>query len=160
MKILVACIGNIFLGDDGFGSEVARVLASRRLPEGVVLEDFGIRGLDLAYTLLDRYDLAILVDACPRGATPGTIYVIEPDEHAGRAAIDPHSMNPTNVLRTAKSMGATCPVLIVGCEPADLGPEEGKIGLSAPVAAAIEEAANTVERLIHERGALTVTSRL
>ncbi|HLH41000.1 MAG TPA: hydrogenase maturation protease [Bryobacteraceae bacterium] len=160
MKILVACIGNIFLGDDGFGCEVARLLRSRPLPEGVVLKDFGIRGLDLAYSLMEPYDLAILVDACPRGAEPGTIHVIEPDEQAGVAALDPHSMDPASVLRATKSMGAACPVLIVGCEPADLGPEEGKIGLSKPVAAAVEEAANVVERLIHDGAGLTVTSRL
>ena len=78
-RILIACIGNIFLGDDGFGTEVARRLADRSLPPGVILKDFGIRGLDLTYALLDPYDLVILVDACPRGGEPGTIYLIEPD---------------------------------------------------------------------------------
>ncbi|HUA83089.1 MAG TPA: hydrogenase maturation protease [Bryobacteraceae bacterium] len=153
MKILVACIGNIFLGDDGFGVEVARKLAQRKLPENVVVKDFGIRGLDLAYALLDPYDLAILVDACPLGGAPGTVYVIEPEAAAGAAAIDPHSMHPMNVLRTAKAMGgASCPVLIVGCEPADLGPEQGKMGLSETVEAALEEAAGVVESLIERAG--------
>jgi hydrogenase maturation protease len=99
MKILVAGIGNIFLGDDGFGSEVARRLLKRRLPEGVIVEDFGIRGLDLAYALLERFDLAILIDACPRGAAPGTVSVIEPDPAGHAAGIDPHSMDPMTVLR-------------------------------------------------------------
>ncbi len=78
-RILIACIGNIFLGDDGFGTEVARRLASRPLPPGVILKDFGIRGLDLTYALLDPYELVILVDACPRGGEPGTVYLVEPD---------------------------------------------------------------------------------
>src|SRR4029077_20136764 len=79
LRILIACVGNIFLGDDGFGVEVARRLAGRPLPEGVVLKDFGIRGFDLTYALLDGYDLTILVDACPRGAAPGTLHLIDPD---------------------------------------------------------------------------------
>ena len=150
MKILVACIGNIFLGDDGFGVEVASRLLARELPGGIFVKDFGIRGFDLAYALLDAYDLAILVDACPRGGTPGTLYVIEPEQGDGTgASIDPHAMNPVSVLRMAQSMGGvSSPVLIVGCEPGDLGPEEGKMGLSEPVAAAIEEAANLVLFLV------------
>ena len=79
MKILIACIGNIFLGDDGFGVEVARRLASRPLPPDVTVKDFGIRGFDLAYALMDSQDLTILVDACARGGAPGTVFVIEPD---------------------------------------------------------------------------------
>ena len=78
-RILIACIGNIFLGDDGFGTEVARRLADRAFPPGVILKDFGIRGLDLTYALLDPYELVILVDACPRGGEPGTVYLVEPD---------------------------------------------------------------------------------
>src|SRR5271154_5959599 len=78
-RILIACIGNIFLGDDGFGTEVARRLACRALPPEVTLRDFGIRGLDLTYALLDPYELVILADACPRGGEPGTLYLVEPD---------------------------------------------------------------------------------
>jgi hydrogenase maturation protease len=157
MKILVACIGNIFLGDDGFGVEVARVLSSRPLPEGVVVKDFGIRGLDLAYALLDPYDLAILVDACPLGGPPGTVYVIEPETNPetnrdqSGPAIEPHNMNPMAVLSTVQSMGgAGGPMLIVGCEPADLGPEEGKMGLTEPVTAAVAEAVGLVESLVEK----------
>lgn len=156
MKILVACIGNIFLGDDGFGVEVARrLIETRALPENAVVKDFGIRGLDLAYALLDAWDVAILVDACPRGGKPGDVYVIEPDPEKGAISIDPHAMNPINVLRTARSMGGVkCPVLVVGCEPGDLGPEEGKLGLTPAVAAAVDEAAALVENLVGriERG--------
>src|SRR5438270_10145755 len=84
-RILIACIGNIFLGDDGFGVEVAQRLMNRQYPEGVQVTDFGIRGMDLAYTLLDDYDTLVLVDTVSRGGTPGTLYLIEPD----LAGIDP-----------------------------------------------------------------------
>lgn len=152
-RILIACVGNIFLGDDGFGVEVARRLACRALPPGVVLKDFGIRGFDLTYALLDPYDLVILVDACPRGGEPGAVYLIQPDSvapAASPAAWEPHAMNPINVLRMAGSMGgAPKQILIVGCEPADLGSEgDGKLGLSEPVAAAVGEAANLIETLV------------
>lgn len=151
-RILIACIGNIFLGDDGFGPEVARRITGRPLPEGVILKDFGIRGLDLTYALLDPYDLVILVDACPRGGEPGTVYLVEPDpvETDGGARLETHGMNPMNVLRMVKSMGgAPGRILIVGCEPAEIGTdEEGKLGLSDPVHAAIDEAIGLIESLI------------
>ncbi len=154
-RILVACIGNIFLGDDGFGVEVARLLAARSLPENVKVEDFGIRGFDLAYALMGPYDFVILVDACPRGGAPGSLYVIEPDPAdaalAGPvSALEGHSMNPASVLRMVRSMGGRPPrLLIVGCEPEDLGPpEEGKLGLTETVAAAAAEAVPLIETLI------------
>jgi hydrogenase maturation protease len=150
-RILIACIGNIFLGDDGFGTEVARRLAGRPLPEGVILKDFGIRGFDLTYALLEPYELIILVDACARGGAPGTVYVIKPDVTMGPPVPpEAHGMNPTNVLRLVQSMGGTpAQILVVGCEPADLGPEdEGKLGLSEPVAAAIDEAIATIDTLV------------
>ena len=156
-SVLIAGIGNIFLGDDAFGVEVARRLANRKLPDRVKVVDFGIRGFDLAYALLDRFDVTILVDACPRGGAPGTLYVIEPDlnvsaEDAAEAAqttVDAHSMNPMNVIRMAKSMGGDLKrILLVGCEPLTLGPEEGAMGLSEPVAAMVEEAANRIESLV------------
>lgn len=92
-RVLIACIGNIFLGDDGFGVEVARTLASHSLPAGVVWKDFGIRGFDLIYALLDPWDLVILVDACRRGGEPGSIYLIEFDasELEIGTAREPHS---------------------------------------------------------------------
>jgi hydrogenase maturation protease len=156
-SVLIAGIGNIFLGDDAFGVEVAQRLAGRKLPERVKVVDFGIRGFDLAYALLDRFDVTILVDACPRGGAPGTLYVIEPDlnvsardaAEAGQTTLDAHSMNPMNVIRMAKSMGGELKrILLVGCEPLTLGPEEGAMGLSEPVAAMVEEAANRIESLV------------
>jgi hydrogenase maturation protease len=152
-QILIACIGNIFLGDDGFGVEVARRLAGRTLPTGVALKDFGIRGFDLTYALLDPYDLVILVDACPRGGEPGTVYLIEPEpveEAPFDARLEAHGMDPINVLRMVKSMGgAPNRVLLVGCEPEDLGSdEEGKLGLSPSVAAAVDEAVNMIETVV------------
>src|SRR6202034_3731203 len=123
-RILIACIGNIFLGDDGFGTEVARRLASRPMPPGVMLKDFGIRGLDLTYALLDPYDLVILVDACPRGGEPGTVYLVEPDpvEPDTDTRLEAHGMNPISALRAVKSMGgAPGRILVVGCEPAEIG---------------------------------------
>ena len=105
MKILVAGIGNIFLGDDGFGVEVAARLAGAELPEGVRVEDFGIRGVHLAYELLDGYDALVLVDAVPMGEPPGTVAIIEPDPveptwaNPAAPAMDAHSMNPAVVLR-------------------------------------------------------------
>ena len=153
--ILIAGIGNIFLGDDAFGVEVAQRLARQKLPENVKVIDFGIRGFDLAYALLDGSDVTILVDACPRGGAPGTLYVIEPDlsslnsPEAEHSAVDAHSMNPMNVIRMAKSMGGELKrILLVGCEPATLGPEEGQMGLSDPVAAMVEVAANRIEQLV------------
>lgn len=154
-SVLVAGIGNVFLGDDGFGVEVAQRLAQRSLPKGVRVEDYGIRGYDLAYALMARPDLAILVDACPRGDEPGTVYIVEPDlEELDDPAIaaglpDGHDMNPVNVLRLAKALGGTLgSVVVVGCEPATLGPPEGLMELSQPVHAAVDEAIIQIEELI------------
>jgi len=152
--ILVAGIGNIFFGDDAFGSEVARRLAHRPLPENVQVTDFGIRGLDLVYALLNGYDGVILVDATPRGGKPGTLYVIEPDiSELGKtnAEMETHGMDPMRVLAIAHNMGADVKnVRIVGCEPATLEPEDGYIGLSPQVAFAVETAIGIVESLIQE----------
>lgn len=154
-RILIACIGNIFQGDDAFGVEVAKRLANRPLPENVRLVDFGIRGFDLAYALMDGYDVTILVDAAPRGEAPGTLYLIEPDlreietETAQPAMIDAHTMNPLNVLRVAHSMGAEFKkLLLVGCEPQEIGGSEGLMGLSKPVEAAIGGAVEMIELII------------
>lgn len=154
-KILIAGIGNIFLGDDGFGVAVAAALARRNLPGTVLVKDFGIRGFDLAYALLEPWDAALLVDALARGEAPGTLYLLEPDLAAVTAAaaqvgMDPHGMDPVRVLALAASLGQiTAPVTILGCEPEDFGDEiEGRLGLSAPVEAAIEEACNMVESLV------------
>jgi len=153
-RILIACIGNIFLGDDGFGSAVAARLAERSLPEDVLVRDFGIRGIDLTYALRDPYELVILVDACSRGGEAGTVYVIEPDpaEPVAGPHLDAHDLNPMAVLRAVRSMGgAKGRILVVGCEPGDLGSEEdGKMGLSDAVAGAIDQAIHKIEELISD----------
>jgi hydrogenase maturation protease len=156
-RLLVAGIGNIFLGDDAFGVEVVRRLAAREFPSNVTVKDFGIRGYDLAYALLDGYDTTILVDACPRGAAAGTLYVIEPelsepgDAEQRQEAVEAHSMNPLNVLRLATSIGGPLKrVLLVGCEPATLGPEEGQMGLSATVEAVVDDAVKLVESIVNK----------
>jgi len=151
MRILIACVGNIFLGDDGFGVEVARRLAFQTLPREVVVKDFGIRGFDLAYAMMDWPDLTILVDACSRGFVPGTVFLLEPDPVSeGQPAFEPHGMNPMNVLRVVKGLGGgPGRVLIVGCEPAELGSDnDGQLGLSEPVEAAVDEAINLIESLV------------
>jgi hydrogenase maturation protease len=154
-RILVAGIGNIFMADDAFGCEVARRLAGREWPGEVRVVDFGIRGFDLAYALLDGYDVTIFLDATPRGGEPGTVYTIEPDLSeldglgAEGLAVEPHGMNPLKVLGMVKAMGGGFKrILLVGCEPETLGPEEGQMGLSAPVEAAVEEAVKVVESLV------------
>jgi hydrogenase maturation protease len=163
-RVLVAGIGNVFLGDDAFGTEVAQQLAREPQPDGVRVVDFGIRGFDLAYALLDGCDLAILVDAIPRGGAPGTLYVLEPDlEQLGgqETTVEAHGMHPLRVLRLVQSLGGQPPpIRIVGCEPAVLGTEEDLVmGLSEPVRAAVAEAVRLVGRLVaealhgeHERG--------
>jgi hydrogenase maturation protease len=154
-SILVAGIGNIFLGDDGFGVEVAQQLAKNAFPDTVRVADFGIRGFDLAYALQDGYETTILIDAFPHGQPPGTVYVVEPDlselssGSAEETFVETHAMNPMNVLRMAAAMhGPLKRVLLVGCEPASFGGEEGKMGLSAPVEAALLEAARVVTSLV------------
>ncbi|HLI71824.1 MAG TPA: hydrogenase maturation protease [Ktedonobacteraceae bacterium] len=163
-RILIAGVGNVFLGDDGFGVEVARRLMSRSYSRGVRVCDFGIRGVELAYTLLDGYEALILVDATPRGNEPGTLYLIEPDltacgpesgaEGAG-AALDAHSMDPVKVLTFARTMGAgPCQILLVGCEPAPFGDGEDytemQMGLSTPVQAAVDEAVKMIDSLVEK----------
>jgi hydrogenase maturation protease len=149
-RILIAGVGNIFFGDDAFGVAVARRISQRTLPDGVRVIDFGIRGLDLTYALLDPWEAVIVVDAMPRGGTIGTIYVLEPEiDPAGMAgtAVEPHAMNPLNVLRTARDLGGTIErVLVVGCEPSPCAPEgDMAMELSEPVAAAVEEAITLIE---------------
>jgi hydrogenase maturation protease len=146
-RVLVAGVGNVFLSDDGFGVAVAERLAGMDLPEGVEAADFGIRGVHLAYQLLDGYDTLVLVDALDLGSEPGTVAVFEPDLSAGEAppAVDGHSLDPTAVLGTLRRLGGSVGrVLVVGCQPATV--EEG-MGLSPAVAAAVEPAAAEAVRL-------------
>ena len=172
-RILVAGVGNVFLGDDGFGVEVVRRLAGRELPEGVEVVDFGIRGLDLAYALQDDYDAVICVDATPRGEKPGTVYLLEPEiEEDGEVALDTHGMDPVKVIKLSRALGARpTRTLVVGCEPQVVpGWRRGVSGtgefetrpyetrayddmlmeLSEPVRVAVEEAVKLVESLVEE----------
>jgi hydrogenase maturation protease len=151
-RVLVAGIGNIFQSDDGFGPEVARRLVGLPVPAGVEVADFGIRGVHLAYELLDGYDVAILVDALPGSEPAGTISVLEPAVSANGEpghpgpAMDAHDLAPDSVLRLLGDLGGQIgKVLVVGCQPADAG--EG-IGLSPPVAAAVDTAIGVVLELI------------
>jgi len=177
-RILIAGIGNIFFGDDAFGVEVAHRLMLRPQPASVQVIDFGIRGFDLAYALMNGYDVSILVDASPRGGVAGTVYTIEPDLRSLAApqgqgvgpAIDGHSMDPMRVLASVKALGGDFKrVLVVGCEPESLGIEggevvsasdqaadfgalhempQGRMGLSPTVAAAVDVAINVIESLV------------
>jgi hydrogenase maturation protease len=156
MKVLIACVGNIFLGDDGFGVEVAQSLSKRQLPEGVSVKDYGIRGFDLAYALLDPWDLVIMVDALSRGEAAGTLYVIEPELNrpaSADTAVNPHGMDPVRVLSLAASMGTiSAQVLVVGCEPNDFGDElEGRMGLSSPIQGVVETASDMILDLVVTR---------
>jgi hydrogenase maturation protease len=154
-RILVAGIGNIFFGDDAFGCEVANQLAGRPLPEGVFVKDFGIRSYDLAYAIMENYDATILVDATPQGAAPGTLFLIEPDlkklDELPEEAVNAHSMNPVRVLQLVRSLGGNAGWLrVVGCEPAVLESEDGVMGLSESVQAAVLPAIEMIEALIRE----------
>jgi hydrogenase maturation protease len=153
--VLVAGIGNPFHGDDGFGLAVAQRLALASLPEGVDVVEFGIRGMDLAFALTGGYRLAVLIDTVQRGESPGTLYVIEPQSpefEAQDGAVSPHQIDPASVLRMTRLLGGACAqVLVIGCEPASFGDaEEGHVGLSDEVGAAIERAAAMAAELIDQ----------
>lgn len=151
MNALVAGVGNIFLGDDAFGPEVVREVVARGLPAGARVEDFGIRGLHLAYELLEPLDLLVLVDAVSRGGAPGTLYLIEPEAGEDLGAADPHGMDLASVFALVRGMGGTLPrTLLVGCQPADLSE---RMGLSPPVRAAVKEAADWTLELIWKEAA-------
>jgi hydrogenase maturation protease len=155
-RVLVAGIGNIFQSDDAFGVEVATRLAARTLPAGVRVEDFGIRGVHLAYELLEGYDGLVIIDAVPMGELPGTLAVLEPEPDAGTTGaaagdvpvVDAHTMNPDVVLASLRRLGGSVPnIVIVGCQPADL--REG-MGLTPSVAAAVDPAAHLCTQLVCE----------
>jgi hydrogenase maturation protease len=150
-RVLVAGIGNVFLGDDGFGVEVVRRLGGRALPPGVEVRDFGTRGFDLSMALLRGYDRVVLVDVAKRGGPPGTLYVLEVEPDGESADFDVHGMAPRQVLRAAKAMGGELKALrVLACEPEDFGdPELGRMGLSAAVEAALPEALRMLEGLVH-----------
>ena len=153
-EILIAGVGNIFNGDDGFGVEVAQRMARLVLPPEVAVRDFGIRGIDLAYALEGNYHAVILVDAASTGEVPGTLSVIEPeidDAPADPAEMSGHNLDPGSILRLLATLDRRrCRVLLVACEPLDLGGESGAISLSAPVAAAVDGAIRIIQQLIRE----------
>jgi hydrogenase maturation protease len=153
-RILVAGIGNVFLGDDGFGVALADRLARRELPAGVEVVDYGIRGMDLALALQENLDVVVLLDATPRGGDPGTLYVIEPVIDPDELALDAHGMDPVKVLALARALGGSPPrTLVVGCEPAIrmTGDEEDVVAvLSDPVQGALDEAEGLVRRLLDD----------
>jgi len=152
-RILVAGIGNIFLGDDAFGVEVVRLLAGRPVPAGVEVRDFGIRGVHLAYDLLNGCDLFVLVDAAERGEAPGTVTVIEvevpepdPAVFGSGPVIDAHSLTPDGIFALLGSLGGRPGrSLLVACEPADVS---AGMGLSGPVLQALPHAVRTVEEIL------------
>lgn len=152
---MVAGIGNMFLQDDGFGGAVAKRLLNTAQREGVEVRDFGTGGLKLAYDLMKGYDALILLDASRRGDKPGTLYVLEPNEKEFDSElkegifIDPHAADPVTVLRFVKAMDAwPSKVVIIACEPESV--DDFEIGLSKPVAAAVEDAMKLVETTIAE----------
>jgi hydrogenase maturation protease len=153
-RILIAGVGNLFRGDDAFGCEVARRLAAAPMPPEVRVVDFGIRGHDLAFALQDDYMAVILLDMTQRGGDPGALYMIEPDlenlnADATDGALDTHAMHPLRVLRLIQATGGKVPrIWLVGCEPGTFGPEEGQMGLSEPVAAAVPEAVTLIHSLL------------
>jgi hydrogenase maturation protease len=154
-RILVAGIGNVFLGDDGFGVEVVQRLADAGLPDGVDAVDFGIRGIDLAFALGDGYDAAVLIDAAPRGQPPGTLEVIEPElDGSPVTGVQGHGLDPVAVLTFARGMNPLPErTLIVTCEPLHAeGPPGDELDgeLSPPVRAAVDTAISLVRRIVTE----------
>jgi hydrogenase maturation protease len=157
--VLVAGIGNIFLSDDGFGPEVARRLTQRPLPTGVKVVDYGIRGMHLAYDLLEGYDGLVIIDALPRQGTPGDIVVLQVGpEDLGDGDFDAHGMEPVSVLGSLGALGGELPpTYVVGCEPADV--QDG-MGLTAPVEAAVDRAIDAVIAVLTEELARSSTSSM
>jgi hydrogenase maturation protease len=162
-RVLVAGIGNVFLGDDGFGVELASQLMGCELPAGVEVVDFGIRGMDLAWAIQDGYDAVVLLDATPRGGAPGTLYLIEPEVEAGAHPIEGHGMDPVTVLSLVHALGGTPPrTLVVGCEPLtriDPGDENLVADLSEPVRLALDEGMKLVDSVLAELTAPKQTQR-
>lgn len=155
VRVLVAGIGNVFLADDGWGVALAGRLATRAVPRGVDVVDFGIRGMDLAYAMLDGYDAVVFLDATPRGDRPGTLYVIEPDLDDIEMTIDAHGMDPVKVLALARTL-STEPLprtLVVGCEPEtrmSADDEDIVADLTEPVRASLDPAVRLVEDLLED----------
>lgn len=160
-RVLIAGIGNIFLGDDAFGCEVVRELFRRNLPPKVQVIDFGIRGHALAYALTEEYDAVILVDAVSRGQPPGTTFLLEIDLNelspGETSPPDAHSLDPVRVLQMAQSLGGVAAkIYLVGCEPAILESEHGELGLSDEVRSALPQALSMIDSLLRNSFGLTI----
>lgn len=152
-RVLVAGIGNIFLGDDGFGPETLRAVTAEPLPDGVRAVDYGIRGMHLAYDLLDGWDGLILVDAVPDRGVPGAVRAFEVDRENPDTTprLDAHAMDPASVFASLAALGGTLPrTVVVGCQVRDV---DERIGLSEPVSRAVPEAALAVRAVLAELGA-------
>jgi hydrogenase maturation protease len=154
-KILLAGIGNIFQGDDAFGCEIIRALAAETLPAGVTAVDYGIRSYDLAYALNDDYDAVVLIDAAGQGKEPGSVYLMQLDpgklSEMDQGSVDPHAMNPVSVIQMAQSFGVIKSSLyLIGCEPENLGGEDGAMGLSERVEGALPQALQLTRSLLAE----------
>lgn len=146
-RILVAGVGNLFLADDGFGPEVARRLLADGGVEGARVVDYGIRGVHLAYELLEGYDVLIIVDTVPPRTAPGTLALLEVSaDDLGDGDFDAHGMQPTAVLARLGDLGGILPrTFVLGCEPASVAED---IGLTDSVAASVEDAMNAVRELV------------
>lgn len=154
-RVMIAGVGNMFMKDDGFGGAVIKKMGNKTFPEGVEIKDFGTGGLKLAYDLMKGYDGLILLDASQRGETPGTLYVIEPEENSIESnledggPIDPHGSDPATILRFVKGIGAwPGKVLIVACEPGTV--DDFEIGLSEPVHEAVDKAVDLIDELLKD----------
>lgn len=146
-RVLVAGIGNVFLGDDGFGPEVVRRLDPVAWGPGVRVVDYGIGGMHLAYDLLDGWDALVLVDAVPDRGAPGELVVLglAPDDVPG-TGLDAHAMDPGAVVAGLAALGGSLPpTVLVGCQVADVGE---RMGLSGPVTRAVGDAVETVARVV------------
>ncbi len=149
-QVLIAGIGNAWQRDDGFGSEVARRLEGRELPDGIAVIDFGTGGLDLAYQVMYGYDGLLMIDVSRQGGSPGTLYVMEVDEDEvpggsveDGEVLNPHAMDPETVLRFIKITGGwPGKVVIVACEPETV--EEMGVGLTPVVEEAVDRAVELV----------------
>ena len=168
-RILVAGIGNVFKGDDGFGVEVARALSKptdrdhRALPDDVEFIEFGIRGVDLAFAITSGYEIVILIDAMARGGEPGSVCVIQPraaDLRGSATAMQGHNLDPLSVLQWASGMVDALPeVYVVGCEPSEIPDEEDLVeGLTPPVRAAVGKAVELIHKLVSQLGAAARTA--
>ncbi|UQX13219.1 hydrogenase maturation protease [Candidatus Mycobacterium methanotrophicum] len=148
LRILVAGIGNIFLGDDGFGSEVVRHVPVQQDDPGVRVVDYGTGGMHLAYDLLDDWDALVIVDAVPGRGSPGALHVFEADHesHSATAALDAHSMDPAAVFDSLKALGGRPPyTVVIGCEA---GSVDDGIGLTDAVAGAVPRAVHAVAEVV------------